>query len=324
LKLIFLTGHRKSGTTLLHKLYDGHPQLCVYPVDAGLFYAYFPAFTSDPDIDDGKLVERACNVICKSFSQVDAGIDEAEFADLFRERLGSCNLRNKSEVLKALIGSWQNFVDADPDLPVLIKETSQVIYFNEFQSAFPEIRMVNLLRDPRDNYSALKAGVQKYYSKLGEGDFETLASLINRARMDFRAGLHNASIAPTAFCNLRFEDLTANPKKSMERLASFVGITFDECLLEPTMLGRSFSGNNLDGEKFEGVSAANTSRWRERISPEEAMIIEYWLDAEMKAAGYDAAYSMDECQEAFGAFYAWYNTRYFFNDAFADKNLRKP
>ena len=28
-----LTGHRKSGTTLLHKLFDGHPDLNVYPVD---------------------------------------------------------------------------------------------------------------------------------------------------------------------------------------------------------------------------------------------------------------------------------------------------
>ena len=39
---IFLTGHRKSGTTLLKSLIDGHPDINVYPTDLTLLYAYFP------------------------------------------------------------------------------------------------------------------------------------------------------------------------------------------------------------------------------------------------------------------------------------------
>ena len=44
LPLAFVCGHRKSGTTLLANLLDGHPQLAVYPVDLVLLYAYFPDF----------------------------------------------------------------------------------------------------------------------------------------------------------------------------------------------------------------------------------------------------------------------------------------
>ena len=39
---IFLTGHRKSGTTLLKSLLDGHPKISSYPTDLTLMYSYFP------------------------------------------------------------------------------------------------------------------------------------------------------------------------------------------------------------------------------------------------------------------------------------------
>ncbi len=317
MKLIFLTGHRKSGTTLLHKLFDGHPGICVYPVDLGILYAYFPAFTSDPDIDDPALLQRLVEVVRHGFAREDAGIDDHGFVEVFKEQLAGKDLRSKSAVLTALLGSWQEFTGADPSLPILVKETSQAIYFDEFLAAFPEMRMVNLLRDPRDNFSAIKAGVQQYYSKLGEGDFEALASLINRARMDFRAGAVNAAENPDAFCNLRFEDLVADPETAMKNLAEFLDVSFDQTLLTPTMLGKGFAGNSYDGLKFAGVSTQNIGRWRDRISTKEAMIIEYWMDDEMKSAGYESAFPVKDCQKAFGEFYAWYNSNYFFKDAFS-------
>ena len=30
-KILFLTGHRKSGTSMLHNLFDGHEDFLVYP-----------------------------------------------------------------------------------------------------------------------------------------------------------------------------------------------------------------------------------------------------------------------------------------------------
>ncbi len=42
---IFLAGHRKSGTSLLHMLFDGHPSLMAYPTDLTVMYAYYPHYT---------------------------------------------------------------------------------------------------------------------------------------------------------------------------------------------------------------------------------------------------------------------------------------
>jgi hypothetical protein len=47
LKPIFIGGHRKCGTTMFLDLLDGHPELCVYPVDLTILYAYFPIYDNE-------------------------------------------------------------------------------------------------------------------------------------------------------------------------------------------------------------------------------------------------------------------------------------
>ena len=43
-KVLFITGHRKSGTSMLNNLFDGHEDFLVYPNDITILYAYFPNF----------------------------------------------------------------------------------------------------------------------------------------------------------------------------------------------------------------------------------------------------------------------------------------
>lgn len=320
MRLIFLTGHRKSGTTMLHKLFDGHSQLCVYPVDVSLLYAYFPAFAADPGLGESDLLERARTVVARSLVQAEnaaSGLDGAAFAERFVSRLKGEDLRSKKAILSTLLACWQEMSGCDASLPVVIKETSQSIHVDEYLSAFPDSKFVNLVRDPRDNYAALKAGVAGHYARLGEGDLETLASLINRARMDFLSGYLNAGRLPDRFCVLRFEDLVAAPQTRMRELSQFCGIAYEETMLRPTIMSRSFAGNSYDNLAFDSVSAVNVGRWRERISEEEAMVIEFWLGDVMERAGYECVFSPEQGQAAFARFYDWYNSRYFFRDAFA-------
>jgi len=321
MNLIFLTGHRKSGTTLLHKLFDGHPELCVYPVDISLLYGYFPAFTADLNRSEQLLLDRVRTVVEKSFSDIDAlkiEFDTQKFTDRLISSLKGTDLRSKKNIIKTLLTVWQEVSGADVAQPVVVKETSQSIYFDELKDAFPTSLFINLIRDPRDNYAALKAGVAKYYSQIGEGDYETLASLINRARMDFLSAALNNMRSPAQFSILRFEDLVNDPEKQMRKLAKFCQISFCDSLLQPTMMDRSFAGNSHDGLKFNGISNANLGRWRERILQEEAMIIEFWMGDAMERLGYERSFSLEESQTAFARFYDWYNHRYYYHDAFGN------
>ena len=43
-KILLITGHRKSGTTLLTSLFDKSSEFLVYPPDITLLYTFFPNY----------------------------------------------------------------------------------------------------------------------------------------------------------------------------------------------------------------------------------------------------------------------------------------
>jgi len=103
----------------------------------------------------------------------------------------------------------------------------------------------------------------------------------------------------------------------MRKVADFCNLTFEPSLLTPTFLGAAYAGNSHEGTLFSGVQPENISRWRERISDDEAMIIEFWLRDVIEEFGYRIEFNPGDAAAAFSRFYEWYNCTFFFNDSFA-------
>lgn len=323
--IIFLTGHRKSGTTMFHKLFDGHPELTMYPVDLALLYAYFPCFVAKDHTRD-ELKKRLELVLRKSLGGFvnDYGVDNNSFdlegfLDTYWNELQGKDLRSKQVVLNGLVKAWYQVTGSDVSKDFVCKETSQAIHFDEINGAIGPCKFINLIRDPRDNYGALKAGVGNYYSKMGEGELETLASLINRARMDLLIAHRHSQDNADRFYSVRFEDITSAPEREMKKVAEFAGIDFHECLLHPTVFGKQFDGNSHEGKKFSSISNDHVGKWKDRISDFEAQVIEFWVGDAMEEWGYERYYTHSQCSESFGEFYKWYNCKYFHYDSFSAK-----
>lgn len=321
---VFLTGHRKSGTTLLRSLFDSHHRATTYPTDVGLLYAYFPCFTGNADHSNDVLRERVSLVIRRSLDTVNESAERAipvdKFLALFWQRFGNGDLRRRSSVLDALGRAWCDHEGLEPNnTTVVFKETSQAIFFDELKADLPSLKMIHLVRDPRDNYAALKAGVANHYAKLGENELMTLASLINRCRMDMIAARINAKCHRDAFLAIRFEDLVRQPESALRKTSGFLGWEFHDSMLAPTILGKPTAGNNYDGKQFIEINSSHAGAWRERISAAEAKVIEYWCEREMRDWGYEPAFNEVERQTEFARFYAWYNCQYFYSDSFSTR-----
>jgi hypothetical protein len=318
---IFICGHRKSGTTMFHNLFDGHPELLVYPSDLNLLYAYFPLFVSDSYSDEERR-RRLQKVIFDDLeshmakeSNADA-IDFKRLSRLFFGRLVGANLCNMEVIITALMESYAELMDLPNRIPI-IKETSSEIYANEIRAWFPEAKFLHLVRDPRDNFAALKSGVATYYSKMGEDEKQTLASLIYRTRLGLEMGKINLDkFGNKAYCFVNFNLLVKDVEPIMKELAEFMGISFLDSLLIPTRLEKATSGNNFEGNKFSQISNRNVDRWRERISENEAKIIEFHLGSLMQEFEYSLNYSRQESSEVVSEFYKWENYKYFFSDRF--------
>lgn len=325
-RYIILSGHRKSGTSVFHRLFDGHPGIYLYPVDISVLYAYFPKFTAELQDHPDKLRERLSVVLTKSLNgsgeQIEqSGLDIADFTDAVIKSLDSDALTNRGKVIAGIAEKWVEMYYRSSEIrPFVFKETSQSIYFSEFSDHLPDCRMIALIRDPRDNYAAIKSGVKGYYSKMGESELESLASVINRARMDLISASLNASKTPKSFKAIRFEDLTTDTEKTMRQVAEFSGIEYRDSLCYPSQFGEGYEGNSHEGVQFKGIEDRNVGRWKERISDQEAMIIEYWLGDVMSRWNYQPEFDLLRAQEVFADFYDWYNARYFFHDSFKPRD----
>jgi hypothetical protein len=242
-----------------------------------------------------------------------SGIDD--FISLFWHNAQQSELLDRSCILKALFRAWQKVCgDENHSYPIVAKETSQAIHFHEFLTAFDQVIFINMIRDPRDNYAAIKAGAN-YYASMGESRFASLASVVNRARMDLLSAHFLSSHHPRNFKSVRFEDLTTEPETTMKTLADFCGLPFSANLLMPTELGRQFHGNNHQGEVFPGITPTHVGRWPERITSWEAQVIEFWCSDAMDLWEYPKHFSIDEGIKSFAAFYDWYNCKYFYHDS---------
>lgn len=322
--LAFVCGHRKSGTTLLANLLDSHSQLAVYPNDLALLYAYFPDYLRF-HVDSQNRRERLQRVLFEDLAdrlaklQLSRSLDVQALAAAFFAGLSDESLGDMTALIGRLMAVFQAVTNRNPDQTRwgVFKETSIEIYAAEIFEWFPDARFVHILRDPRDNFAALAAGVDSYYSRLGEDRNRTLASLLNRARIGFRMAEQNrASFGAERYHIVRFEDLVTMSEKAMRGIADFLGIEFHQCLLAPTILGQPAPGNSFEGIRMSTVDARHVARWRDRITPQDAQVIEFHLAEEMETFGYAPAFDRAAQMRAAAEFYKWQNYAYFYSDRF--------
>jgi Sulfotransferase family len=317
--LALVCGHRKSGTTLFANLLDGHPQLAVYPFDLTLLYAYFPDYLRAHTAPAERRARLQRILFTELAQRVPAqAVDVPAMAERFFGGLLDDALGDPGALMARLMAVFQSTTGRAQAQWGVFKETSIEIYAAEILDWFPDARFIQVLRDPRDNFAALAAGVDKHYSRLGEDHKRTLASLLNRVRIGFQMARQNsARYGEGRYRLVRFEDLTGAPEPTMRGIADFLGIDFDPCLLKPTVLGIPAGGNAFDGVATFDVSARHVDRWRERISAEDAQVIEFHLADEMAAFGYAPAFERTAQARAAAEFYKWQNYAYFYGDRFA-------
>lgn len=301
-KTIWICGHRKSGTTLLSNLLDNHPEISTYGSDLKLIYAVYDVFHK---LDRAKVHDR----IVKLFLDDRRETQRLNSSHIHRI-LESCNISNKEDVF--IIIERLNALLSKHGRP-LFKETSSEMYLNSICSSTSGTQFLHMVRDPRDNYAAILAGVSNYYSCLGEDQFAALSSVINRVNFGFEALKMNQKIYEE-YHTVKFETLVEHPTSTMQSICAVLELEYLPDLLIPTKSGQRYEGNSHDGKAFNSVSSENVNRWPERISELEAQIIEATCEKMMDYFEYQSLFTTKEKSSALEYFYGNYNQRYFYFD----------
>jgi len=287
---IFICGHPKAGTSLVRAIFDSHPQLIVYPEETIFFRRFLPQAVS-LDLEGQLALAEQCLIHIFKWNRLSPAPGQEDFPNrdysaipfdavcqAMRD-LASSQHRHPGDILSAaMLAYGQVSLQNHLDLQYWVEKSPYNEYFaNQIFTWWPDARCIHIVRDPRDNFVS-------YRRKHPDWQAEFFAANWNRST---RAGLKNlGQFGPHRCQVLRYEDLVQNPETSLQGLADFLGITWDVSLASPTRAGADWAGNSMFSEQYQSISSAPVGRWKEKLTAQDAAVIEMMARPWMQALQY--------------------------------------
>jgi protein-tyrosine sulfotransferase len=275
---IFICGHPKAGTSLLRAVFDSHPQLIVYPEETIFFRRFLP---QAQDLDRQQQLALAEKLLIHIFKWNRENPDPSQTGYPDRD-YSAISFESVRQAMQQIAENrWQHAGDTLSAAVLAYGQVSEQITsatrcwvekspYNEYYAAqiftwWPAARCIHILRDPRDNYVS-------YQRKHASWSAEFFAANWSRST---RTGMDNQQrFGAQRYLILRYEDLAQSPETSLRKMVDFLGVDWDASLTAPTRAGEQWQGNSMFADQFQSISAAAVARWKEKLSPEDAAVIE--------------------------------------------------
>ena len=216
---LFIVGCARSGTTLVHRIVDAHPQIAITPE----MHWITRQFKSRDGLVTPELVSELTGH--KRFAQFE--IPHEEFEGL----LGSGEAVPYPTFLRrvfSLYGKIKNKPLVGNKTPAYVRSIPTL------HALWPEARFVHIIRDGRDvcmsvlNWNKAERTAGRYAS--WEEDPVTTTALwwerkVRKARED------GAALGPALYHEMHYEDLIEDPQQECKRLCEFLGVPYDDAMI---------------------------------------------------------------------------------------------
>ena len=271
-RLFFIVGCGRSGTTLLKSMLAAHPGVYL-PPETFFFSSVRPRF---PGAAQAAVDERL-RYICSRWWMRDAGLDRAElerqleFADQSAER-------DSPDWHAMFLASLSALTPAGEWLAIGEKTPAHVLVAEELLDAFPECRVIQVVRDPR--------AVLSSYRKVKVGTNEAVA--VAREWMAATEVHRRLREHPRA-TQVHYESMVTEPESVLRGLCEHLRIPFD-----PEMM--RFHERSDAGYAAEQTHHAATRRpvfqdrmqaWRKELPPQQLAMLEARLGNRLADFGYE-------------------------------------
>jgi tetratricopeptide (TPR) repeat protein len=201
-KVALLTGHPRSGTTLLEQVLDSHPG----------------AISADelqimPDMVFARLGE-----ISQSNDPVPQVLDRTPANEL--DAVRDIYWRSMEGALREPIGD-RVLIDKNPELTMLLPVVARV---------FPEMKVLFAVRDPRD--VVISCFMQRLPLNPVSVHYLTLEGTVKKYAAMMHAWLKLRGMLKNAWLEVRYEEMVAELETQARRVLDFLGLPWDDCVLK--------------------------------------------------------------------------------------------
>lgn len=241
---IFIGGAPRSGLTLLRVILDAHP-----------------AISCGPDIGHTALTMTSADF-------------ETTLGTLHRDHFFLDPEMVRANFARAIAAPMEKRAVAHGKRRWADKTAFNILVFERLATLFPAARFIHLVRDGRDVAASLLE--RRWRSPTG-ALFDQCARAAGAARywasLIARGLQAEADAALTGrILRLRYEDLAAQPDKTLRSLCRFIGEEFDPDILKLEKRRPALAGLELEtaDRLMQPIGTQAVRRWRRDLRPEEA------------------------------------------------------
>jgi len=213
--------------------------------------------------------------------------DPALYQAIAREIKGSD--RSLGAIARVIIEELTRFSGNER---VCVKFPVDVRHMDKLFDWFPDCRVVHITRDPRalamsksndPSGTAKKVAAHPRFAWVIRK--AALALVISQYRLSAR--MHRRCKGTKNYRLFCYEDLLANPRRTLLDLCKFTEIDFHEDMLEPQKGQHEHQPSSLTGRQQKAFDAEAAIRWQRVISPFDNFVITAGTRSSMKELGYD-------------------------------------
>jgi Sulfotransferase family len=255
----FFVGCSRSGTTLLRRIGDAHPELAIVREQHWLprYWEWRIGITPDgivtQDLLDMLLADRRFSNLELSFERVAELVDTGPPKHYSRFVTEVFDLHGEARG-KRLVGE---------------KTPKYVRHLQTLNELWPHAKIVHLIRDGRDvalsvlDWNRAERNVGRFQT--WDEDPVTTAALYWEwsVRLGREAG---AVLGRDRYYELRYEALVADPELECRKLCEFLALAYDPAMLR-FHEGRTRSKRGLSAKKSWQPVTAGLRSWREQMAP---------------------------------------------------------
>ncbi|HSM06313.1 MAG TPA: sulfotransferase [Longimicrobiales bacterium] len=264
---LFITGFKRSGTTLLGNIVDRHPDISIFVECFFIPRYYYAQFAFWPLSREKNRKRLARSIATEPRSRRNGvDVDEASIAARAEPSLRS--------VLDTLMLDWAasrgsvRWGDKSPGF---------ITKMHLLTRLFPDARYVHIVRDGRDVMLSIlnKAGWER--------NVPWIAREWERAMARARAF---GAAHPDRYLEVRYEALVQDPESVVREVAAFAGLTFNDRMLRPTDEAELNPALSTWGQVNREIVRDNFEKWRREARPEDLAAFEYLAGHRLREFGW--------------------------------------
>jgi hypothetical protein len=261
---VFVVGCARSGTTLLKRVMNAHPQIAITKETHWIPLLYRECAGLTPD---GFVTPVLIDKLCEDwrFSRLEIGREQLERLLASGEPMsyarfvsGIFDLYGKAQG-KPFVGDKTPIYGLEIDL---------------LHRLWPEAKFVHLIRDGRDVCLSVQSwkrtaggtGLAENFATWAEDPVTTAGVWWTwRVRLTREAG---QALDPPLYYELRYEALVHHPAEECARLCAFLGVPYEECMLR-FYEGRTRDRNGLPSKKAWLPITPGLRDWRTQMPADD-------------------------------------------------------